>query len=92
MMRFSHIPVCAITRIGTFPVEKTMALGGVATGSIKAIEADIVAGSMSNKGFIWVAPEIPANIGRVIFTVAVLEVSSVRKVINREIPIITING
>ena len=66
-------------------VPKIIAFGGVATGSINAIEADIVAGSMNNNGFISVDTDNPARTGRSISIVAVLEVNSVRKVIVKAI-------
>jgi hypothetical protein len=60
-----------------------IALGGVPAGSIKAIEAERVAGSINSSGCIWVAMAIPERIGRIISVVAVLEVSSVRNVTRR---------
>ena len=78
-------PVTAICLTDTSPVPKIIALGGVATGSIKAIEADIVAGIMSINGLIPVLMAIPAKIGRTISVVAVLEVSSVKNVITKQI-------
>ena len=44
-IRFNQKPVRAISRIVTRLVPKIIALGGVPAGSMKAIEADIVAGS-----------------------------------------------
>ena len=60
-----------------------MAFGGVATGNIKAIEAESVAGIMSKRGFKFTETERAANIGRKICVVAVFEVSSVRNVISK---------
>jgi len=57
----------------------------VATGSIKAIEALIVAGNISKSGFISIETASPANMGRAISVVAVLEVSSVKKVMLKAI-------
>jgi len=36
-----------------FPYAKTIALGGVATGSIKANDADTVTGSIKYRGLMW---------------------------------------
>ena len=83
--RLINRPVVAICLTETSPVPKIIALGGVATGSIKAIEADIVAGIMSINGLIPVLMAIPAKIGRTISVVAVLEVSSVKNVITKQI-------
>lgn len=38
-----------------FPNEKAMALGGVATGSMKAREAAMVQGSITYSGWIFIA-------------------------------------
>lgn len=83
--RFITRPVVAIRLTEILPVPKIIALGGVATGSIKAIEADIVAGIISISGFIPVVIAIPARIGSTISVVAVLDVNSVRNVITRQI-------
>ena len=83
--RFIANPGAAICLTDTSPVPKMMALGGVATGSIKAIEADKVAGIISITGLIPVVIAIPARIGSTISVVAVFEVSSVKKVITMQI-------
>ena len=57
-----------------------MALGGVATGIMKAQVADKVAGIISMSGLIFAATAIEASRGRIISVVAILDVSSVRKV------------
>jgi len=89
--RFRNSPVLAICPTLIREVPNIMAFGGVATGSIKAIEADIVAGIISSSGLIFVVMAIPASIGRTISVVAVLDVSSVRNVIIRDMTsIITI--
>ena len=59
-----------------------MALGGVATGNIKAMEALRVAGNINNNGLMWMETDREAITGKIIWVVAVLEVSSVMKVIN----------
>ena len=66
-------------------VPKIIAFGGVATGNIKAIDPESVAGSIKSKGLISVLIDNPAKIGSIISVVAVLEVSSVRKVIKKAI-------
>ena len=48
--RLTISPVFAISNILIFPEPKTIALGGVATGNMKAKEADIVIGSISKRG------------------------------------------
>ena len=48
--RFNQNPNLAICGTVTFPLEKTMALGGVATGIMKAMEAAIVAGIITVYG------------------------------------------
>ena len=78
-------PVLAISAIFILLVPKIMALGGVATGSMNAIEADMVAGIIRNNGFISMETASPARIGRIISVVAVFDVSSVRNVTSREI-------
>ena len=44
-------PALDIFGMVTQPLEKTMALGGVATGSMKAQDADRVAGTISIRGW-----------------------------------------
>lgn len=44
------IPILSIVETFKWPEEKTMALGGVATGSIKAREAEMVAGKRKVMG------------------------------------------
>jgi hypothetical protein len=69
-----------------------MALGGVATGIIKAQEAESVAGIMSISGFVFMATATDASIGKIISVVAVLEVNSVKKVRLKQITSIIRNG
>lgn len=59
---------------------KTMALGGVATGNIKAKDPATVAGTIKNKGLMRKATAMEAKTGKKVSTVAVLEVNSVKKV------------
>ena len=82
---FKIRPVFAISIIFILLVPKIIAFGGVATGSIKAKEADRVAGNIKNKGLISVVIEMPAKTGKIISVVAVFEVSSVKKVIIKAI-------
>ena len=74
------MPAFIISCIRTSPVPNTMALGGVATGSMKAHEADRVAGIISKRGFTRIAVDNEPRIGNIISVVAVFDVSSVRKV------------
>jgi hypothetical protein len=57
-------PVLAISNILILPPENIIVLGGVATGSIKAIEADNVTVNISRRGFNPIAIETDATIGR----------------------------
>ena len=79
-MRLIKTPTLAISAILIRPLPKTMALGGVATGIIKAQDAESVAGIISNSGLAFMAKATDANMGRIISVVAVLDVSSVKKV------------
>jgi len=79
-MRFRISPVRIISSILISPDPNTIAFGGVATGNIKAHDADSVAGIISSSGFILIAVAAEPRIGRIICVVAVFEVSSVRKV------------
>ena len=80
VQKFLNQEVVAIWRIFTIPTLKTILFGGVPTGNINANDAEIVAGNININGLISVAIAIPANIGKTVFVVAVLEVSSVKKV------------
>ena len=77
---FITIPTLAISAIFIRPLPKIIAFGGVATGIIKAQDAESVAGIIRKSGFIFMAKERAAKIGRIIWVVAVLDVSSVKKV------------
>ncbi len=69
-----------MSKIVSLCVPKTIAFGGVATGIIKANEQEMVIGIIRKYGLILIAFERDARIGSVISVVAVLEVSSVKKV------------
>ncbi len=84
-IRFKTNPFRAISITLNLPEPKTMALGGVATGSINSIEADRVAGSIKSKGLISMETDNPARIGSNISVVAVLDVNSVKNVIIKQI-------
>jgi hypothetical protein len=88
---FKNKPVLAISATLILPLPKTIALGGVATGSMNAIDAERVAGNIKNMGFTSIDTERPARMGRSISVVAVFEVSSVRNVINKQMIKITMN-
>ena len=66
-------------------MRRTIALGGVATGNMKAIEQDMVVGIIRNKGFSLIETARMASTGSKIFAVAVLDVTSVRKVTMKQI-------
>ena len=67
------------------PVEKITILGGVATGNINAQDALMAAGTISNLGSIAAPIAAAAMIGINIVVVAVLLVTSVKKVTQKQI-------
>ena len=73
------IPALTISMIRSELLPNMIALGGVAMGSIKAMDAATVTGTINNNGCIPELSEMPAMIGSAISVVAVLEVNSVRK-------------
>ena len=75
------------------PVEKITILGGVATGNMNAQEALMAAGTISNLGSIAAPIAAAAIIGIKSVVVAVLLVTSVKKVTQKQIiPIIISSG
>ncbi len=88
--KFNIKPTLAMSIILILWVPKTMALGGVATGNMKAKEQERVPGIIKKRGFRWIEIARAAKTGRRISAVAVLEVSSVKKVMNKQ-TIVTIN-
>ena len=60
-----------------------MALGGVATGSMKAHELAMVTGNISSRGSIPNCMVKAATTGSIVVATAVLEVSSVKKAMER---------
>lgn len=87
-----NMPALTISEMVIRPLPNTIALGGVATGIINAQDAAIVAGIINNRGLVFIATATDAKIGRIISVVAVFEVSSVKKVIPKQILIIIIIG
>ena len=79
-MTFMMIPIRTMTVIGMAPLANTIAFGGVATGNMKAHEADIVAGIMRRNGCTSSPTAVAARIGRKIVAIAVFDVISVRNV------------
>jgi hypothetical protein len=77
-------PTFTISIIRIRLVPKIMALGGVATGIMKAKELARVAGIINRRGFLPMAVATAARIGSIISAVAVFDVSSVRKVIMKQ--------
>ena len=67
------------------PVEKITILGGVATGNMNAQDALMAGGTISNLGSIAAAIAAAAMIGINIVVVAVLLVTSVKKVTQKQI-------
>ena len=74
-------PAFIISRWLTIRVPKAIALGGVATGSIKAQEAPSPMMSESPKGFTPKLSATDINIGTKRAALAVFDVNSVRKII-----------
>ena len=92
-VRLSTNPSRAIVRIESSPEPKIIALGGVATGSINAKLALIVAGTMINRGSISAASAAAAKMGISKVAVAVLLVTSVKNVTTKQTnPIMTKMG
>ena len=69
----------SITR--SFPLPNIIALGGVATGNMKAQEADNAAGAINNTGETSITPDADCRMGITNCVVAVLDVNSVNSVI-----------
>ena len=80
---FKPIPVFIISLISNCPLPKITAFGGVAIGNINAQLAAIVVGMTKNNGFISKPIAKIINIGVKVATVAVFELSSVKKIINK---------
>ena len=78
------IPVRAISEMRIRWLPKTTALGGVATGIMKAIDAEIVAGIAKSNGWTCKLTAQLARIGRSMESVATLDVSSVKNVILKQ--------
>lgn len=76
-MHLSMNPGIASSVMCKLPAVKATALGGVAMGSMKAKEADMVAVTMRNKGWMLRDIDTSASNGRKIVAVALLEVNSV---------------
>ena len=89
---FNINPVLDISITLSRLVPKTIAFGGVATGSINANDPAIVAGNINNNGLISILIARPARTGKKVSTVAVLEVSSVKNEITMAIVRIIIKG
>jgi hypothetical protein len=78
-MTFMMNPVLAISVILIYPEPKTMAFGGVATGSMKAQLAAIQEATINAYGCTFMATDRDARMGSKMDAVATLEVISVRK-------------
>ena len=79
-VRLRANPARDIAGMVTHPLPNTIALGGVATGSINANDAESVAGNMSISGWKPATTAVAPITGKIIVDVAVLDVSSVKKV------------
>ncbi len=79
---FIQIPTRIISEIFNSPEPNTIALGGVATGNMKAQDAAIAVAHISRMGFMSMASARAAIIGSIIDVVAELDVISVKKFIN----------
>jgi hypothetical protein len=91
-IRLSINPVLTICNIVISPVPNTIALGGVATGSMNAQLAAIVAGIANKYGCTPTAGAIAASTGTSDIVVATLEVSSVMKTMAVVISVIVMIG
>ena len=78
---FNIKPVFAIVAMENRSEPYIMAFGAVATGSIKAKDAEIAAGIISSAGFASMETAVIPKIGIITFVTAVFDVTSVRKVI-----------
>ena len=79
-MKFNTVPPRTISCMLTWPVPNTIAFGTVATGSMKAQDADMAAGTIISSGLTPTATAVAAKMGISKVVVAVLEVISVRNV------------
>lgn len=85
---FITSPIRTMSLILIKPDPKTMAFGGVATGSINAVEHEIVTGNINTRGFRLSAIARLAIIGNIVDAIAVFEVNSVVNVVVAQIAII----
>ena len=83
-MRLSKNPTRTMSGILKYPLPNIIAFGGVATGSMKAQEADNAAGIISRKGWIHVAAARAPRTGIIMVVVAVFDVTSVRNVRSKQ--------
>ena len=77
--RFNRNPYLNMSGIFKQPEPKTIALGGVATGSINAQEADTDAATINTYGCKFNSNAIGASMGNIIAMVAILDAISVKK-------------
>ena len=84
-IRFTATPSETKVLAENAPVEKITILGGVATGNMNAQDALMAAGTISNLGSIAAPIAAAAMIGINIVVVAVLLVTSVKKVTQKQI-------
>lgn len=89
---FSIDPALTMSMTLRLPKEKAMALGGVATGSIKARLEAKVQGIMTYIGWILIATAIEARMGRNSVVVAVLLEHSVKRATSKHSRIEMANG
>ena len=91
--KFNTTPSRTMVCMEKRPVAKVMTLGGVATGSMNAQEALKAAGTMNNAGSMPAPSAAAAKIGMSRVVVAILLVTSVRKVTAKQmVAIIRSNG
>lgn len=81
---FITAPALAMSDTLRIPYEKTMALGGVATGSMKAKEALSVQGIITYRGFRLIDWHMEARTGRKSVAVATLLAHSVKVAMRRQ--------
>jgi len=82
-MRFNHIPARIMSLMLNFSLLKTMVFGGVATGNMNAQDAEMVTVNKTWAGLASNADSNEARSGKSRTVEEVLEVNSVKKVMNK---------
>ena len=98
-MHVRHIPIMLASKPGfamsmtaRSPPEKAMAFGGVAIGSMKAKEVEIVPGTSKKYGWMFMIPEIVFKMGSMIVHAETFEQNSVKNVMKKQTMTSTATG